>query len=117
MSAKSNNIDYEDHKNKIPEEKIYKGYGRKLRKEWLEGERFVTWIEVSNRNKTKAFCKLCICEIAGRISQVERHAKTEKHCQNIRCSAQNSKMTNYLETNISSFNIKKVAAAEHNLPI
>ena len=82
MSASRKLSDDESEKETTPVKKkvnCSKSYKRKLRKDWLEDERFAAWIEVSKLNESKAFCKFCKTEISGGITQVERHAETDKH--------------------------------------
>jgi hypothetical protein len=80
MSAKRDNS--ESDINKTPEKKKCKlanVYQRKFRKDWLDDERFSAWIEGSKGDENKANCMHCNCELAGGITQVERHGNTEKH--------------------------------------
>ena len=125
----SKRTDDESDKEKTPEKKKTKSskmYKRKLRIDWLHDERFVIWIEVSKVNENKAFCKFCKTEISGGITQVERHADTDKHKKNMSCVNKCSKLTDFMQSKTASLHTKKVAAAElklcafvaeHNLPI
>lgn len=121
--------DSENDRNKTPEKKkpkIFKNYERKLRREWLENEKYASWIEVSKKNESKAFCKVCSCEIAGSVVHLERHMKTEKHCKNMRSINNSSSIINLLQAGTASVYSRRVAAAElkmcafvaeHNLPV
>ena len=130
MSGKRSSENYSDSEKRTPEKKkpkVTKSFVRKLRQEWLEDERFASWIAVSKSNESKAFCKVCSTEIAGSITLLERHVKTEKHKKNVSSVNQCSSVTRFLQagTSSSSHSIKIAAAelklcafvAEHNLPI
>ena len=69
---------------------------------------------------------MCNCELAGSVTLLERHSKTEKHMKNLESRDKSKKLTSFFQPSVSSSFEKQVAAselklcafvAEHNLPI
>lgn len=99
-------------------------YEHKFQEKWEHDRRFSSWI-CKSKNSNKAFCNVCNCELAGSVTLLERHSKTEKHMKNLESRDKSQRMTSFFQRSVSSFE-KQVAAselklcafvAEHNLPI
>lgn len=56
-----------------------KKYSQKFRKEWLKCKSFNSWLCELPADPTKAYCKLCKCEIQAKYCQLVNHKKTNKH--------------------------------------
>lgn len=103
-----------------------KKYEHKFQEKWVHDSRFSSWVGKSNYSENKAFCRLCNCELAGSVTQLERHSKTEKHMKNLNSRDKSKKVTSFFQPSVSSKFEKEVAAAElklcafvaeHNLPV
>ena len=115
----SNTTDEETPKKKIK-------YEHKFQEKWLHDSRFTAWVCRSKKSENKAFCNVCNCEVAGSVTLLERHSKTEKHLKNFQSREKSKKVTSFFQPSASSKFEKQVAAAElklcafvaeHNLPI
>lgn len=59
--------------------KVKPQYTQKFREEWLKNHKYVGWLSRSVGDDTKAFCKVCHCNIRARLADIENHSETKKH--------------------------------------
>lgn len=123
MSAERRHSSDEDSDAGTPKKKTK--YEHKFQEKWAHDKRFSSWIRKS-KNSDKAYCSVCNCELAGSVTLLERHSKTEKHMKNLESRDKSKKLTSFFQPSVSSSFEKQVAAselklcafvAEHNLPI
>ena len=58
------------------------------RKYNIQWEKTFAWLTKSTDGSDSAYCKLCRCTIAPRLSNLTNHEKTEKHKKNTPSSSQ-----------------------------
>lgn len=123
MSAERRHSSDEDSDAGTPKKKTK--YEHKFQEKWAHDKRFSSWI-CKSKNSDKAYCSVCNCELAGSVTLLERHSKTEKHMKNLESRDKSKKLTSFFQPSVSSSFEKQVAAselklcafvAEHNLPI
>lgn len=56
-------------------------YNQKFRSEWLKEKQFIDWLSEYNEDSSKAFCKVCYCQIRAKHADLINHCKTKKHIQ------------------------------------
>lgn len=58
-------------------------YNQKFRSEWLKEKQFSDWLSEFNGDSSKAFCKVCRCQVRAKHADLINHSKTQKHTASI----------------------------------
>ena len=54
-------------------------YNQSFRKAWLTLPELKGWLKPSQREEKKAYCVYCKCDLIAKLTDLRRHAKSEKH--------------------------------------
>lgn len=63
-------------------QKVYK---QKFRKAWLHDEVLEDWVMAIADDPTKAYCKICDCELKAKYQELKLHSKSKKHQKMLEC--------------------------------
>lgn len=93
-------------------------YSQKYRKEWKLIPEFKGWLKPYVSNDTRAYCLYCKTEFSAKLSDIKKHASTQKHTDKSKPYNQASQSTlPFFSKNIDSLKQAEatmaMAIAEH----
>jgi len=53
-------------------------YAQNFRVDWLRQNEFKSWLKDVTSDSSKAFCKICCCELRARRADLLNHMETKK---------------------------------------
>ncbi|CAG4961662.1 unnamed protein product [Parnassius apollo] len=72
-------------------------YVQKFKASWLEHPDFKTWLKKSDKGETKAYCKICDCDLVCGMSELLKHKNSAKHTKKDGCYFAMWKNVNFFE--------------------
>jgi len=84
-------------------------YTQNFRVDWLRQNEFKSWLKDIPSDSSKAFCKICCCELRARRADLLNHMETKKHKSSIQVLRIHP--PNTIKPNITSLNTCRAEAA------